>query len=465
MDENRNITYAQLITLYEVSRKINSQLNFQKLLEEIMDLAIELLHAEKGLILIRHESNGELVVEIARHMDKRTIQDVAALSRSIINKVESKGEPVLMQNIPDTQGKNTSSSLMRYKIKSVICVPLRSRNQLIGTIYLDTTESKHFFKQEDLVFLEAFANLAGIAIENAKSYREIENLNMNLEKLVEKRTEELKHKNKALQQANQYLKDTQLQLIRSEKMASLGHLVAGVAHEINTPLGSINSNTSMFISGFEKLKKKLNENNESATDIIKTANILENLSRINKSACERIIKIVKSLRNFARLDEEELKTVDLHEGLDSTISLIAHLCRDQIEITKNYGEIPHLNCYASQLNQVFMNILVNSTQAIQNQGKITIETGYSNGQIHIIFRDTGIGIPKENLNKIFDPGFTTKGVGVGTGLGLAISYKIIEEHSGSIDVKSKVGEGTTFTLHLPLNNKLSTQKRLRSRTS
>lgn len=458
MKDNRSITYAQLITLYEISRKINSQLNFQKLLEDTMDLAIELLHAEKGLILLRNASSGELEVEIARQMDKRTIQDVAALSRSIIKKVENKGEPVLLQNVPDTHGKNASSSLMRYKIKSVICVPLRSRNQLIGTIYLDTTESKHFFKQEDLIFLEAFANLAGIAIENAKSYREIENLNTNLEKLVEKRTEELKYKNNELLQTNQELKDTQLQLIRSEKMASLGHLVAGVAHEINTPLGSINSNTNMFISGFEKLRKKLDENNESATDIIKTANILENLSKINKSACERITKIVKSLRNFARLDEEELKTVDLHEGLDSTLSLITHLCHDRIEIVKKYGEIPLLNCYASQLNQVFMNILVNSTQAIQGRGKITIETGYSDGEIHIAFKDTGIGIPEENLNKIFDPGFTTKGVGVGTGLGLSISYKIVEEHKGRIDVKSKVGTGTTFTLHLPVENKLANVK-------
>ncbi|MFQ5824392.1 MAG: ATP-binding protein [bacterium] len=449
MGTESNINFAQLITLYEVSRKINSQLNLHKLLDEIMDLAIQLLHAEKGLILLRDLDSGEFSVEVARAMDKRTIEDVVKWSHTIIKRVESEGQPVLLQRVPETKGGDISSSLVRYKIKSVICVPLRSRNQLIGTIYLDTTNTKHFFKKEDLFFLEAFANLAGIAIENAKSYLEIENLNTNLEKLVDNRTNELNQKNKELTNANQELKNTQLQLIRSEKMASLGLLVAGIAHEINTPLGSINSNIDMFLRGFEQLQQRLNLSNESTADIKKTLEILDNLSWVNKTACERITEIVKTLRNFARLDEEEYKTVEIHEGIDSTLSLIGHLCRDRVEIIKEYGEIPLLRCYASQLNQVFMNLLVNACQAIEGKGQIRIRTHFEGGQIHVQISDTGVGIPSENISKIYDPGFTTKGVGIGTGLGLSITYRIVEDHHGTIEVESEVGKGTTFTVNLP----------------
>jgi signal transduction histidine kinase len=443
------INYAQFNALYEVSKKINSQLNYKKLLEEIMDQAIGLLHAEKGLLLLKDEKSDELQVEVARWMDKRTIQDVVALSRSVIKKVEKEGKPVLLQRVPETGGVDHSTSLLRYKIKSVVCVPLRAKDHFIGTIYLDTTQSEHFFKEDDLPFLEAFANLAGIAIENARSYNEIENLNTNLEGLVAQRTQELEQKHRELNQAYQELKDAQVQLIRSEKMASLGMLVAGVAHEINTPMGAINSNNDMFIRSFEKIRKLFDS--QSANDEEKkTYEVLDGLLKVNKTACERITNIIKSLKNFARLDEEQLKQVDLHEGIESTLSLIGHLSRDRIEIVREYGKIPRLRCRANQLNQVFMNILVNACQAIPDKGKIIIKTFLKDKEIHIQFTDTGVGIPPENRSKIFDPGFTTKGVGVGTGLGLSISYRIIEDHGGKIDVQSEVGKGSTFTVRLPV---------------
>lgn len=440
MKTESNITYAQLITLYEVSRKINSQLDLKKLLDEIMDLAIELLNAEKGLILFREEASGELQVEVARQMDKRSIQNVVALSSSIIKKVESEGKPVLLQKVPDIRQEDTTTSLARYKIKSVICVPLRSKSELIGSIYLDTTDSKHFFKEEDVAFLEGFANLAGIAIENAKSYREIQSLNENLEQKVEERTRELR--------------EAQAQLIQSEKMASLGMLVAGVAHEINTPMGSISSNNDMFRRGFEKLKQYFDESAAASNpEILKRIMVLENLSKVNKTACERITGIIKSLRNFARLDEGELKSVDIHEGIESTLSLLDHLSRDRIRFVRDYGDIPRLQCYANELNQVFMNILVNACQAIEGKGEVRIKTILQSGKVYVEFSDTGAGISPENIGKIFDPGFTTKGVGVGTGLGLAISYKIMKKHGGGIDVKSERGKGSTFTLHFPLGRK------------
>src|SRR3990172_252445 len=366
MTNQANITYAQLITLYEVSRKINSQLNLKILLDEIMDSAIELLHAEKGVLLLKRPDSDELSVEVARFLDKRSIDEVVTLSQTVVKKVETEGKPVLLQSIPENTGTLPTTSIARLKLKSVICVPLNSKDRLIGIIYLDTTDAKHFFKKEDVSFLEGFANLAGIAIENARAYKAVENINANLETLVDQRTKEVQDKHQELQKAYDTLKSAQLQLLRSEKMASLGMLVAGIAHEINTPLGAINSNTDMFARGFNKLQGKIKDANCDSEPLQKTLDVLENLAKVNLEACDRITHIVKTLRNFARLDEEDFKEVNIHDGIDSTLALTAHLSRDRITVVKEYGDIPELECYANQLNQVFMNILVNSCQAIKD---------------------------------------------------------------------------------------------------
>lgn len=450
MAKTANIAPSRLLTLYEVSNKINSQLNLQKLLDEIMDQAIALLRAEKGVILFKKDSGG-LTVEVARAMDRHNVMDALAMSRTVIEKVDKEGKPVLLQKVPDVQGGSPTESMLLYKLKSIICVPLRSGQQLIGAIYLDTTQKEHFFGEEDLIFLEAFANLAGIAIENARHYQEIANLNASLEKKVERRTEELRQKNQELTKAYEDLRNTQLQLIRSEKMASLGNLAAGIAHEMNTPLGSLNSNIDMFIRGFEKIKDALQDPQpQTLHKAYQTAESLEKLASNGKIACERISHIVKALRNFARLDEEEFKPVDIHEGIDTTLVLLENKYRDRLRIIKEYGELPQVRCQAAQLNQVFMNILANACEAIEGEGDIHIRTYLENDQVYIKISDSGVGIPPENLEKIYDPGFTTKGVKVGIGLGLSISYKIMEDHGGSIQVESEVGNGTTVTLRLPL---------------
>jgi len=179
---------------------------------------------------------------------------------------------------------------------------------------------------------------------------------------------------------------------------------------------------------------------------------IEELNAVNKTATDRIVAIVSSLRNFARLDMASLDVVDIHEGLENTLTLVHHELKNRVEVHKNYGKLPPIKCYPNQLNQVFLNLLVNASHAIKGQGKIFIKTRTraSNGTVIIEFQDTGVGIADEDLSRIFDPGFTTKGVGVGTGLGLSIVYQIIEEHKGKIEVESKVGKGTTFRLILPV---------------
>jgi signal transduction histidine kinase len=178
--------------------------------------------------------------------------------------------------------------------------------------------------------------------------------------------------------------------------------------------------------------------------------MVEDIARINQIACERIVDIVGSLRNFARLDEAEQKVADLHEGLDSTLTLVHHELKNRIQVIKEYGDIPPIHCHPNKINQVFMNLLVNSAQAINGEGRITIRTFREGDIVNVQFSDTGSGIRPENLSRIFDPGFTTKGVGVGTGLGLSIVFQIVHDHGGNIDVDSEVGKGSTFTVRLPI---------------
>ncbi|MFC2169998.1 PAS domain S-box protein, partial [Acidobacteriota bacterium] len=266
---------------------------------------------------------------------------------------------------------------------------------------------------------------------------------------------ELKKVMNDLKKSNKNLKETQAQLVQSEKMASLGSLVAGIAHEINTPIGAVSSMHDTLFRSMDKLRTiielKCPEEFEQLVELKSAVKIIDASNKVIRSGTERVINIVRRLKSFARLDEAELKKADIHEGLEDTLTLVHHEIKHNITITKDYSDIPPIACFPGQLNQVFLNLLINSKQAIQNKGIINITTFTSNNKVHIIFKDNGIGIPRENLKKIFDPGFTTKGRGVGAGLGLSICYQIIQDHRGEIKVKSTPGKGTVFSVILPNN--------------
>jgi PAS domain S-box-containing protein len=258
-----------------------------------------------------------------------------------------------------------------------------------------------------------------------------------------------------LESTNRQLRDAQSQLVQSEKMAALGSLVAGVAHEVNTPIGAIASNADVAKRALDIVDKGLAdpELERLVSDkprMMRALAILRESNDVTKEAADRVAKIVRSLRSFARLDEAERQKADLHEGLESTLTLMRHVLKHGVEVVKEYGDLPLIDCFPNQLNQVFMNLLVNAVHAMEQRGTLTIRTRVEGAMAVIELEDTGSGIAPENLTRIFDPGFTTKGVGVGTGLGLSISYRIVQDHRGTITARSEVGKGTVFTVRIPV---------------
>jgi two-component system NtrC family sensor kinase len=251
------------------------------------------------------------------------------------------------------------------------------------------------------------------------------------------------------------LRTAQAILLQAEKMAALGRLVAGIAHEINTPIGAIASMHDSLVRAIAKLEScvraDLPSDSPDRATIERMLGVIADANRVIQTGTDRVTAIVRRLRSFARLDEADLKRADIHEGIDDTLSLLGHELRRGIEVVRCYGDVPPIPHYVGRLNQVFMNLLVNARQAITGSGTVTITTALVDGVVRVAFTDTGIGIPAADLGKIFDPGFTTKGVGVGTGLGLSICYQIVAEHRGRILVKSEVGRGSTFTVEFPAN--------------
>jgi len=279
---------------------------------------------------------------------------------------------------------------------------------------------------------------------------------------------ELLERNTQIEEANRKLADAQNQLIQQEKMASLGQLAAGVAHEINNPIGFINSNLSMLDKYAERIFRILNLFDtiaDSLTDPAlgseiarikqetRYASLKSNITSVieeSREGVDRVKRIVQDLKDFSRVDEAEWQWANLHDGIDSTLNIAWNEIKYKATVHKEYGNIPLVECVPFQINQVVMNLLVNAAQAIKDSGEIFIRTRQSNNNVIIEIQDTGSGIPPNIISKIFDPFFTTKEVGKGTGLGLSLSYGIINKHGGDLKVTSIVGQGTTFTITLPI---------------
>jgi two-component system, NtrC family, sensor kinase len=281
-------------------------------------------------------------------------------------------------------------------------------------------------------------------LETRHLHRQLKAQNASLEQQVCERTELAEE----LGRTNQKLRETQAHLIHSEKMAGLGQLVAGIAHEINNPLAFVINNIFIVQENLDKLAA---EDGSLAPDVLTKFGKMQSRISGAYAGATRVKELVTKLRTFSRLDEGTVKTIDIHESIESVLLFLQHKMEGRIEVDRQYGDVDMLTCLAGELNQVLMNVIANAIDAIDGPGRVTIATGRQNGHCVIRVRDTGNGIPEHIRNRIFEPFFTTKPVGQGTGLGLAISYGIIQAHHGSMEFTTQTGEGTEFVLKIPMS--------------
>jgi two-component system, NtrC family, sensor kinase len=323
------------------------------------------------------------------------------------------------------------------------------------------------FDQGDVDLLTAVASHVALAVDRAESFRTIEDLSRSLEDKVRVRTEQLRSANEELRTAYRDLQATQLQLIQREKMASVGQLVAGVAHELNNPIGFISSNVATLTDFVQRLRAMLAayqdadlpeadrarvETRRRELQVDYALKYLDSMISGIREGADRTRKIVGDLRVFARTPDDVWQPVDLHEELDSSLTLLNHLLKDRIVVTRRYGALGPVECVRSQIDQVFLNVLANAAQAIKGPGTITVETRREGEMAVIAVGDSGPGIAPDVLRRIFDPFFTTKPRGQGTGLGLSISTDIARRHGGSLSLEP-AGTGARFVCRLPLGRR------------
>ena len=504
--------HLDLTTVLKASQAIASEIVLDKLLAILMKTAIENAGAEKAFLILIVEgqllisasaSTAADAVTVAQSIDIETCSDLPV---AIVKYVARTGSNLVLSDAACEGAFTKEPYVVAHQLKSLLCTPIVNGGKTLGILYLENNLTRGAFTRDRLEILKILSSQAAIALENALLYA-------NLEAKVQERTQALNQANDALNEKNlrlsqtlETLKQTQAQLIQTEKMSSLGQMVAGIAHEINNPVSFIYGNLNHAGEYLDDLfnlvclyQQHYPDSNPEIQGAIKEMDLeflLEDLPRLlssMKTGAERIRQIVLGLRNFSRLDESAMKEVDLHEGIDSTLLILQSRLtgkngRPGIEVIREYGNLPKITCYASQLNQVVMNILNNAIDAMEgfegfsgesnpealansstlvtsadvmasdgHRGKsrlprIILRTEVRDRDwVQVRIADNGPGISEQVRLKIFDPFFTTKPVGKGTGLGLSIAYSIVvEKHGGKLRCISTPGEGTEFILSLPI---------------
>ncbi len=356
--------------------------------------------------------------------------------------------------------------------KPAVCwlgVPLFINDEAIGLIVVQSYDERIIYGSADQELLSFVASQVANTLQRRRAAESLQNAHVQLKERVEERTKELHARNAELEIAYAKLKGAQEQAIQSEKLASIGQLAAGVAHEINNPIGYINSNlstlqgyTSQLLTAIDAYAVALSSTGDATSmaaveeirerfDIDFLAVDLRQLLVESREGIDRVCKIVHDLKDFSRSDRGSAWVrADINVGLESTLNIVSNQLKYKAQIVKTFAELPLIECLPSELNQVFLNILMNAGQAITERGIVTVSTGQTGNKVWIAIGDDGEGIPAEVLPRIFDPFFTTKPVGSGTGLGLAISYGIIVKHHGTIEITSVPGEGTLMRIELPV---------------
>jgi len=408
---------TQLSTWGELSHALIANFDLPRLLDLIVTTAMEVTDAERGSVMLLDPENNVLTIKASRGMDEEVVRNTRLkLGEGISGRVAFTGKPLLLSRT-EQEKKLKSARSRDHEINSAISVPLRIEERIVGTLNVSESARAKQFQEEDLRALMLFADQAALALEKAQLYRDSQR---QLEKLLSVLDE---------------LGRTQAQLIHSEKLASLGVLAGGVAHEINNPLMVILGRTELMLM------------DQDLTDDAK-----KNLETICHET-ERIARIVQNLLTFSRKSrQEKIETVDVNDVLERTLMLSEHqLTVGNVHVHKEIDpNLPTIMANSGQLQQVFMNLIINAHHAMNDGGDLTVRTGtVPDDRVFVEISDTGCGIAPEDINRIFDPFFTTKEEGKGTGLGLAVSRNIIDNHGGEIGVQSRLGLGTTFRLILP----------------
>ncbi|MGB3514759.1 MAG: ATP-binding protein, partial [Microcoleaceae cyanobacterium] len=502
---NNSQNFLDITTILKSSQALSGEIQLENLLSTLIRLVMENAGAQKcALILLKDQQlileaianvpNNAPITNNQQYLQnfQRPLTPVSTspeIPQTLINYVWRTQEFLVFEDATTEATWANDPYIKRDQPKSILSTPIAKQGKLIGILYLENNLTNAAFTPERLQLLEMITAQAAISLENAILYgnltiakTQLEITNQTLEEKVQKRTQELNQKNQDLTQTLEELKSTQTQLIQTEKMSSLGQLVAGVAHEINNPVNFIHGNllyaqdyAQNLLDVIQIYQQYYPQPVPEVTDIIEEVELnflaedLPKLLNSMKVGSNRIREIVESLRNFSRLDEAEKKLVDLHQGIDSTLMILQNSLRPQpqeleITVVQNYAKLPKIECYPGELNQVFMNIISNAIDALQPmrikssepsqniQPQITITTEIkATNQLIIRIADNGMGMNEEVQKRIFDPFYTTKPVGKGTGLGLAISYQVVvERHGGELECFSTIGKGTEFMIKIPL---------------
>lgn len=428
--------------LHELSRTAD---NDQHALQSMLHHIVRNFGAQSGsLAVIDRADPNRLTIVAGIDLPHGVIGTSVPLGQGVLGKVAQSGEPMLI-NGELKSGDSQRSEREVGRPRSAICWPLAIKSRRVGALSVNRVHDSQPFTEQDVTIGRGLVMLLALVVDNANLHQE------QVERIAR-----LSQLNEEMRAMNDRLRTTQAQLIQSEKMASIGQLAAGVAHEINNPIGYVYSNLGSLqgylddLLGIVRSATGRSAEPPPSCDVAFLEEDIPQLLSETREGLDRVKKIVQDLKDFSRIDaNDEWQPADLVRCVESTLNIVHNEIRYKATVIKDLQPLPQVECLPSQLNQVFMNLLVNAAQALADKGTIRVATGHDAQQVWVEIADDGCGMTPEVQKRVFEPFFTTKPVGKGTGLGLSVSYSIVQKHKGSIRLTSEPGRGTTFRVILP----------------